>query len=270
MNSSSILTETARGFDNLAESYDQLFTCSVIGRAQRNAVWQALTETFAPGSRILEMNCGTGEDALFLSRKAISVFACDASQRMVEVARNNLRGESRHLVKVETLPIEQLLLLQPQGPFDGAFSNFSGLNCVADLHETARQLSILLAPGAPLLICLSTRFCVFEIIWFLFRGDLEKAFRRTSGRATAHVGGFPVSLQYFTVRQLRELFSPWFRLRSFSGVGVAVPPTFAESWVNKRPHTFKLLKTIDRKIHRLPGLRVLGDHILLSFEHALQ
>jgi ubiquinone/menaquinone biosynthesis C-methylase UbiE len=195
MNFSSILTQAAIGFDTLAESYDQLFTDSLIGRAQRNVVWQALTESFTLGSHILEMNCGTGEDAIFLSRKGISVFACDASQGMVEVARGRVLKEDPNLVQVELLLIEQLSLLKPQHPFDGAFSNFSGLNCVADLHETARQLSTLLAPGAPLLICLSTRFCVFEIIWFLFRGNLKNAFRRTSGQATARVGGLPVSLQ---------------------------------------------------------------------------
>jgi ubiquinone/menaquinone biosynthesis C-methylase UbiE len=270
MNSSSILPQAALGFDRLAEGYDRVFTDSVIGRAQRNVVWQALAEAFAPGSHILEMNCGTGEDAIFLSRKGISVFACDASQRMVEVARSRVLSEDQDLVQLELLPIEQLFLLQPQHPFDGAFSNFSGLNCVADLHETARQLSMLLAPGASLIICLSTRFCAFEMIWFLLRGDLKNAFRRTSGQATAHVSGLPVSLQYFTVGQLRELFSPWFKLRSFAGVGVVIPPTFAESWISKHPLIFKLLEAVDRKIHRLPGLRVLGDHILLSFERVLQ
>jgi ubiquinone/menaquinone biosynthesis C-methylase UbiE len=270
VNPSSILVQSAPGFDRLAEHYDQLFTHSVIGRIQRNVVWQTLTNTFAPGSNILELNCGTGEDAVFLSQRGFSVFACDASQRMVQVARARILRENQQSVQVELLPIERLSLLQPQRPFDCAFSNFSGLNCVADLHETARQLSILLPPGASLIICMSTKFCVFEILWFLFRGNLKKALRRTSGRATAYVGGLPVSLRYFTITQLRELFLPWFVLRSFVGVGVAIPPTFAESWISKHPHILKLLEVIDRKIYRLPGLRVLGDHILLSFERLPQ
>jgi ubiquinone/menaquinone biosynthesis C-methylase UbiE len=259
-------SSAALAFDALAADYDGLFTRSLIGRAQRDTVWDALTKAFACGDNVLELNCGTGEDAIFLSQNGISVFACDASQQMVSVARERVRRETSGLVRIEHLPIESLGSMQPSRLFDGAFSNFSGLNCVTDLHETARQLARLTAPGAPLLVCLSTRFCAFEIIWFLLHGEFRKARRRTSGSAIAHVGGFPVQLQYPTIKQLRQFFSPWFSLRSYIGVGVAIPPSFAESWVNQHLYIFKLLQAIDRRLHRLPGLRIAGDHVLLSLE----
>jgi len=84
-----------RAFDSLAENYDEVFTCSLIGRAQRDAVWGAARAAFTPGSRILEINCGTGEDALFLARQGVIVFACDASEQMIAVAKNGTRR--RHL-----------------------------------------------------------------------------------------------------------------------------------------------------------------------------
>ena len=49
-------------------SYDDLFTRSAIGRAQREVVWKILFRHFDPGDHILELNCGTGEDAVFLAR----------------------------------------------------------------------------------------------------------------------------------------------------------------------------------------------------------
>jgi ubiquinone/menaquinone biosynthesis C-methylase UbiE len=70
-------------FDRLAPSYDSEFTDSIIGRAQRNSVWKVLLRTFHAGDNILELNCGTGEDALFLAQHDISVFSCDASQAMI-------------------------------------------------------------------------------------------------------------------------------------------------------------------------------------------
>jgi SAM-dependent methyltransferase len=269
MTTSAIATQpqAVLAFDSLAESYDDLFTRSSIGRAQRDVVWQTLAMTFAPGSYVLELNCGTGEDAIFLSRRGVSVFACDASERMVRIARSRvLREAPGAAVHVEPLPTEHLSRLQPPRTFDGVFSNFSGLNCVADLRETAQQLALLLAPGAPLLICLSTRFCLFEIVWFILRGQFRKALRRTSGRAVAYVGGFPVALQYPTVRELRRLFSPWFSLRSCTGVGISVPPSFAEKWACGHPRILNSLRAIDRRICRWPVLRAIGDHVLLSFE----
>ena len=150
--------------------------------------------------------------------------------------------------------------------FDGAFSNFSGLNCVADLGQTAEDLSKLLSPGASLLICLSTRFCISEMLWFALHGNFRKAFRRCSGHATAKAGEFTVDVYYPTVRKLQALFSPSFVLRSLAGVGVTVPPSYVEAWIRNHPKLLDMLRKIDKAISNHPGFRVLGDHVLLHFE----
>jgi ubiquinone/menaquinone biosynthesis C-methylase UbiE len=251
----------------MAREYDEVFTKSMIGRAQRDAVWTVLTQVFWRGDHILELNCGTGEDALFLSRNGVSVTACDASAQMIQVASRRLQTEAPDApVQFNLLPTERISELQPRTKFDGAFSNFSGLNCVPDLSKTADDLASLLRPNAPLLVCLSTRFCIWEILWFVFHGNFRKAFRRCSGHTTARVGEFVVDVYYPKVRELQKLFSPAFVLRSFSGVGVTVPPSYVEAWIRKHPRLLHLLRAIDRAISRLPGLRVLGDHVLLQFE----
>jgi ubiquinone/menaquinone biosynthesis C-methylase UbiE len=85
--------QTVLAFDRLAAKYDDMFTHSMIGRAQRQAVWDVLLDTVEPGSHVLELNCGTGEDALFLAQHDMSVVACDASKRMIERARQRMRSE---------------------------------------------------------------------------------------------------------------------------------------------------------------------------------
>jgi SAM-dependent methyltransferase len=254
-------------FDQLAEGYDDLFTKSLIGRAQRNVVWNVLTQNFQRGDHVLELNCGTGEDALFLARNGISVFACDASERMIQVARQRLSTEDLDTnVQFGHLPTERLNEIEPTIMFDGAFSNFSGLNCVTNLRQTAEDLANLLPARAPLLVCLSTRFCISEIVWFLLHGEFRKAFRRCSGHTTANVGQFTVDVYYPTVRQLRKLFSPFFALQSVTGIGVTVPPSYVETWIRKHPRLLGLLRAIDTIIATRPLFRVLGDHVLLHFE----
>jgi ubiquinone/menaquinone biosynthesis C-methylase UbiE len=254
-------------FDQMASEYDDVFTNSMIGRAQRDAVWNLLTRVFQRGDHILELNCGTGEDALFLARNDISVTACDASDEMIQIASNRLRMEALDApIQFHLLPTEHLHELQPSILFDGAFSNFSGLNCVADLKQTAEDLATLLSPGAPLLVCLSTRFCIWEMIWFALHGKFRKAFRRCSGHATAKAGDFTVDVYYPTVRKLQTLFSPSFILRSCAGIGVTVPPSYVETWIRNHPKILSMLRTIDKAISSYPGFRVLGDHVLLHFE----
>ena len=77
-------------FDAVADEYDARFTNSLIGRAQRESVWREMDRLFRPGQRVLEINCGTGVDALHLAARGIQVVACDASPEMIAVARRRL------------------------------------------------------------------------------------------------------------------------------------------------------------------------------------
>jgi ubiquinone/menaquinone biosynthesis C-methylase UbiE len=246
-------SQTVLAFDSLAAKYDDLFTRSMIGRAQRGVVWDALIDTFEPGAHILEVNCGTGEDALFLAGHDVSVLACDASAQMIDTARRRMQSEDPEApIEFRVLPTEHLSKLGRGELFDGAFSNFSGLNCVADLHLTAHQLAGLVTKRAPVLICLSTRYCIWEIAWFVLHGQFRKAFRRTSGFAT--------------VRAIKKTFSPYFRMRWCTGIGIAVPPSYLEPMVRKHPRVLNLLRAIDRVVSPLLWFRTVGDHILICFE----
>lgn len=264
---SEVQNETVLAFDSLAPRYDDVFTRSMIGRAQRGAVWDVLIDTFEPGSHILELNCGTGEDALFLAQHDVSVVACDASPRMIETARQRMRAEDPDApIEFKLLATEYLWKLNAGERFDGAFSNFSGLNCVADLNQTAYQLAALVTRGAPVLICLSTRFCLAEMVWFSLHGQFRKAFRRCSGFATVKMGKFTVKVNYPTLRAVKTSFSSFFRMRSCTGIGVAVPPSYLEPLVSSYPRLLGWLRWIDKTISRLPFFRTLGDHMLIHFE----
>jgi SAM-dependent methyltransferase len=264
---SEVQDQALLAFDNLAPGYDDLFTRSMIGRAQRGAVWEVLSGIFEPGTHILELNCGTGEDALFLARHDMSVVACDGSEGMIRTARERIQDEDPDApIQFELLPTEHLAQLHAGTLFDGALSNFSGLNCVSNLNQVARDLASMVTARAPVLICLSTRFCLAETLWFLFHANFRKAFRRTPGVAHAKVSGYTVKVHYPTLREVRRSFSPCFRLRSCTGIGVAVPPSYLEPAIRKYPRLLDLLRRIDMHISHLPLFRVMGDHMLLHFE----
>ena len=73
------------------------------------------------------------------------------------------------------------------------------------------------------------------MLWFLFHGQFRKAFRRTSGVATAKVGEFTVKVHYPTLRAVKKMFSPYFFLRSCTGIGVTVPPSYLEPLASRYP-----------------------------------
>lgn len=254
-------------FDRIALDYDEIFTDSLIGRAQRNAVWEVLIKNFRKNDNVLELNCGTGEDALFLADKGISVFACDASRQMIERAGQRLRNVMPRAAAVFCeLPTERIGELHPDPRFDGAFSNFSGLNCVADLDALASTLARLVKPGGRLVFCFSTRFCLIEILYFLARGQWLKAVRRCNGSTRVTIGDAQFSVFYPTIRRIRRTFAPDFRLYAFKGIGVTIPPSYLEGWARRHPGLFGVLCRLEGSLAALPLLRATGDHVLLCFE----
>ena len=202
-------------FDTVAERYDQSFTDSLIGRAQRRQIWQELDRVFAPGQRILEINCGTGVDAVHLAARGVEVWACDSSSQMLEVARRRVASSWLAAdVRLHQMPTEQLQNLQAGILFDGAFSDFGGLNCIENLNAVTRNLASMLKPGAPVVLCVMGRYVAWEMIWFALHGRPGKAVRRL-GKQPIHVnlGEDSVLCWYRSVRDLRQAFRPYLRLR---------------------------------------------------------
>ena len=173
------LQTRAAYWDNAAAKYDRNFAGTLIGQTRRHSVWRDLERAFRPGQRVLELNCGTGIDAIHLADRGIQVLACDISPRMIQIARQEAAVSGlAALLDFRVLPTEALDRLELELPFDGAFSNFSGLNCVEDLSAVARNLARLLKPGARLLTCMIGHFVPWEIAWFLAHGKPAKAFER--------------------------------------------------------------------------------------------
>ncbi|HUI55892.1 MAG TPA: methyltransferase domain-containing protein [Bryobacteraceae bacterium] len=240
---------SATAFDRIAVRYDELWTETPIGRAQRAQVWRHIDELFQPGDRVLDIGCGTGADAAHLSARGVSVHATDASPAMIQAA------SARGGFGASVLRAEDIL---PPETFDGVFSNFGALNCVDDLPALARKLAAIVRPGGSAAICTIGRFCAWETLYYACRLQFDKAFRRFRGSAASSMG---VTVHYPTVAQLRADFGPAFELQTWTGIGLLVPP----SYVALPSPLVRLSAILDRFLASLPILRAMADHRLLIF-----
>ena len=258
----------ASPFDALADDYDSSFTRSTIGQHLRSAVWRRLDASFEPGDRVLELNCGTGEDALRLARRGVRVLATDNSPRMLAatLAKVELAGLAR-AVDVAALAIEDLALGRvPQaGPFDGVVSNFGGLNCVGDLSGVARGLASIVRPGGRALLCVMGPIVPWEWGWYLAHGQPGKAFRRVRPGGAEWQG---LAVRYPTVGAVRRAFSPYFVQRRAAGIGALIPPPYAAAWAARHPRLLAALDRWERRIETVPPLPWLADHFLIELERS--
>ncbi len=239
-------------FDEIAPRYDEVWTRSPIGRLQRDAVWRRLDDLFHPGEKLLDLGCGTGEDALHFMSRGMQVSGIDASPEMVRIARG--RGVDANVVTIEDLD-------RVPGCFDSVISNFGAMNCVEHLDMVAGSLARLMRPGGHLAICVMGRFCLWESAWYTLRAQPRKAVRRWSrgGRSL----GVPVF--YPTVRRLKIVFAPYFELLDWSGVGIAVPPSYVKGLSSR---LVTRLARLDRRIEHLSPWRAFSDHRLLIFRRS--
>jgi ubiquinone/menaquinone biosynthesis C-methylase UbiE len=263
------LPAAAQAFDDMAESFDQRYGAWRSVAAQRRAVRSALLDAFPRGSRILEIGGGTGEDALWLARHGRQVLLTDASPSMVRVARRKLSPETG--CSADVFAAEHLESLADEREatgektFDGAFSNFAALNCVADLTPVARAVARLVRPGAQVILVVFGAFPPGELVVQLARRNPRGAFRRLApGNAPARLGGREFVVRYHRPRAVDRAFGPWFQSVGRRGIGVFVPPSAAEPWISDHTRLLSSMEALDRWASR--PLALLGDHVLYHFE----
>lgn len=250
-------------FDALAGAYDAQFTTSIIGGMMRRAVWARCAARFSAGMRVLEMNCGTGEDALWLAQRGVQVLATDVSTAMLQVARDKAAASSRsESARFQRLAWEQLETLD-EGTFDGMLSNFGGLNCVSDLRSAASALAARLRPGACAILCIMGPVVPWEWVWFLAQGDPAKAFRRLRRAGTQWSG---ITVHYPSIAKTRRAFAPEFRMLRVSALGAVLFPPYTEWRMARFPRVIAALERVERHLETVWPLPQLADHYVLELE----
>lgn len=254
-------------FDAIASGFDLRFGswCSVL--AQRRAVRTALLQEFPMGGRILELGGGTGEDASFLAERGFDMFLTDPSPAMVANAKAKLTplGAWAEIVAGEEMEEFADNYLSAGGAmFDGAFSNFAPLNCVADLGPVARGLARLLKPGAAAMLVLFGTFCPGEMVTEMLRGRPNLALRRCKrDEVSARLAKHEFHIVYHRRAAIMGAFAPWFALEKRLGVGITVPPSAAEPWISRQPRLLLTMEMLDRVLSR--PMASLADHVLYQF-----
>ena len=135
---------TRRLFATIAERYDLITRVLSFGRDQ---AWKAdLIDRAAagPGTRVLDLACGTGDLAFLAAARDAWVVGLDFTPRMIELARQKPRGPSvRWIVgDMGRLPLASTT-------FDLVTTGY-GLRNVPDLRSALTEIYRVLAPGGRL------------------------------------------------------------------------------------------------------------------------
>jgi SAM-dependent methyltransferase len=256
----------ARPFDGAAAGYDATFTASALGRALRVLAWERLDTALARSRRILEVGCGTGEDAVHLALRGAAVLATDPSPAMLRVAAEKAkRMGCADRIEFRCLPMERLGAELAGERFDGACSNFGAINCVPELATVVADFAALLDAGSPLVWIVMGRHVPWEWAWFLARGDGRRAFRRRERGGTVWRGA---RIVYPTPAELERTLAPYFSATRRAPLGAVLPPSYASGWLEGRPRLLRALLRVERAAQRWPFLAAISDHYVFEARRA--
>lgn len=261
--SSPDLDAIQRGFSNMADEYDALDVSHPVVIWMRSRIRAIVERHLSPGASLLEINAGSGLDALYFASKGYRVHATDVAPGMLQAlavkaqrkeAEGRLTSESRSNTALDEVS---------GGPFDLVFSNLGGLNCIDDLTLVTRHLGRVLKPGGASILVVMPPLCPWELLQ-AFRGHLRTATRRLSKQGTlANVGGAQVHTWYHAPGKLEDALGPAFETVALRSLCVFSPPSYFDGFVRRHPNATRRLMRLDDRLGGTWPFNRLGDFYIL-------
>lgn len=219
------------------------------------------------GQSMLELNCGTGLDAVFFAEKGLSVLATDNSEGMLKQFAAKLQTSGSALqLSAKKCSFNALNSTLGDVKFDHVFSNYGGLNCAEDLSEVIKQVDKHVKPGGMVHFVMIAPVCLWE--WFtIFKGKFNFAFRRLTKKGVpSHLEGHYFDTYYYSSSYIQKAFGKSYQTRKLRSLGFFTPPTFNHYFPAKHPRIFKILEKLELKFNTSWPFNRSGDLFLISLQ----
>jgi len=259
-------TNAAEAFSGQSGIFDGLYSDNTIIQYKRLRVRDHVLQYLPDNSHILELNSGTGEDAIFFAGKGHHVHATDLSQGMQQQLILKVRGKGLNdRITNELCSYTALDQLKNKGPYDLIFSNFAGLNCTNELDKVLGSFPPLLKSNGILTLVIMPKFCLWETL-LLFKGEFRTAFRRffSSKGKTAHVEGHYFKCWYYNPSYITKRLKNQFNVLGIEGLCTIVPPSYMEGFAEKHPATYAFLKKWEDWLKSGWPWKYVGDYYIIS------
>ncbi len=260
-------TTIAEAFSRTAEKYDQFGDDHPHLTRMRHKVYAHLARFLPPGAHILELNAGTGADAVYLAQQGYRVHATDIAPGMLQ----RLENKVEHLGLGDRITVQECSFTALDrvegGPFDAVFSDLGGLNCIPDLAPVIDALPKVLHPGGLVTWVLMPPTCLWELA-MIFTGQARFALRRLSPRGTqAHLEGKYFKVYYFTPKQVIAAFGDAYQLLAVEGLSVITPTAESKNLARRFPRLYRALCWLDDRLSTKPPWRGWGDFFIVSLRY---
>lgn len=253
-------------FSKQAPSFDSIEEQNEILKWMRTQIHAHCMRHFKRGDQILELNCGTGIDAVYFAEHGMHVLATDLAEGMLQTLRKKTDAKSfPGSIAIKQCSFTSLSELNGK-KFDHIFSDFGGLNCVEDIESVIHSFRPLLHPNGTVTLVIMPRICPWELL-LAIKGNFKTAFRRLKRKgALSHLEGETFTSYYFSVQRIVSAFGNEYRKAELQGLGCFVPPPYLETFPQKHEKFFEWLKKLDEKSGHTFPFNHWSDHFILTMK----
>jgi SAM-dependent methyltransferase len=262
------LARVREAFNRVAPSMDEVTLRNPINAWMRRVNMEEIRQAFPSGSRLLELGCGTAQDAVELARAGCEILALDLSEAMVDVARKKVRalGLQDKVIVVcgRSREAARFARESPWSMFDGAYANFS-LTYEESLRDVASAVHGLVRPGGTFAFTLPSRVVLSELLLYGLQLRFAKMLWRLHVPLLKDVRGSILQIRAYVPGEVRAELRGLFELESLRGIPTFLPPVYLHAQYAALGDAGQALKALDRRFAgRFPWNR-LGEHTLYKF-----
>lgn len=263
--------EVASAFDSASDEYDFTISHNFINTWIRRTSIRILREYIRPSDTLLEIGCGTGAEAIEISRYVTRIVAVDVSQRMIDlvsakVAARGLRTKVTS-VRLAAVDIASLTSSLPNGKVRVAYSFNGALNCEPHMQTFIGGLSGLLEPGGYFVCSVRNTVCLSEMLSHALVLQFRRSTPRKKQPAMVSVGGTDIPSTYYSPTDFAKFFtSAGFKLVQLYALPALLPPAYLNNYYLKARRNLPLLEKLDALVSTKFPFNRLGDQTLFVFQ----
>ena len=254
-------------FDSYAAEYDNHFTNSAIGILQRKRVYKYLKPLLNKQKNVLEINCGTGEDAIYIAQRVKSVLATDISHEMIKEAQAKKNKSNLNNLAFETYDINELQT-KLSSSFDLLFSDFGGLNCLSaeELKKFSSNIFSCISYKGQLAFVIMGKKCVWENFFYYWQKDARFKRRNSRQGLETQINGAEFLTYYYSPKDISSFFTNDFNTIKIRPIGLFIPPSYLNSYFLDKRFLLRILNALENVFGNFSLFANYADHYLIILE----
>lgn len=253
-----------KGFSSIYDEYEKLSRENYIDIARRDCIRDHVNSFLKHNHKILEINAGSGIDAVYFAKKGHSVLATDIATESEKIISTKIRELGLTHLRFQKCSFLELKNIENE-KFDHIFSNFGGLNCTDNLTLIFNLFDALLNPNGFVSLVIMPPYYPWEMATIL-KGN-KNAFRRLQKNGVfANINNHSIKTFYHTPNQVKKAFGKNFKHIATQNIGTFYPSAHFVS-LQKHKNIISKLIQFDTWINNYPFMvKGVGDYFIITFQ----